>query len=66
MEIIIFYPSEDESSEDENDDEEAINDEVSSLQSEAVTSNKENDTIFDPKKSKKKSESWGTISTYFI
>ena len=47
-------PSEDESSEYENDDEGAINDDLSSLQSEAATSNKENDTIFDPKKVERK------------
>ena len=46
-------PREDESSEYENYDE-AINDEVSSLQSEAAVSNKESDTIFHSKQAKRK------------
>ncbi len=50
-----FDPNEDESSEDENDDEEAIWNEVSMLQSEAAASNKENHSIFHPKKQK---ENW--------
>ena len=46
-------PREDESLEDENNGG-VINDEVSSLQSEAIASNKESDTIFHPKKAKRK------------
>ena len=49
--LILSYSREYEITEDENDEEETINDDVSSLDSEAATSTKENEPKVDAKKS---------------